>query len=223
MNNLHLFIGTPSYNGLVNVDYLMSFSNTINLLYQQNIPVTVEVRKSGTLLPAERNILFEKFYQSSASHMLCVDADTGWEANDVMKLLHKNKDIIAGAYISRHALDVYVFNADPSNDKLILEDGLIRLKHIGLGFMLVSRQAIIRMRNYFPQYKYTQQNIDLQIKTGYAFCDTEVRDGIHWGEDYTFCHRARQAGNEIWLDPNLRLNHNGKIGTFMDALKPCLQ
>lgn len=214
-----LFIATPSYEGKVTVPYLLSFADTLGYLKGKGIKTFFEIRKSSTLLPTERNILFENFYQSDATHILCVDADIGWEAADVVSMLLKDKDIICGAYISRHEHDLYVFQPysdDPS--QMVSSNGLIRIKSIGMGFMLISRIAIQRMRDNLPQYKYEQPSIDLRTKKGYAFCDTEVRDGVHYGEDYTFCYRAELSGNKLWVDPTIKLNHAEKVGTLKDIL-----
>jgi hypothetical protein len=217
--NYSLFIATPSYEGKVTVPYLLSFADTLGYLKDKGIKTSFEIRKSSTLLPTERNILFENFYQSDATHMLCVDADMGWEAADVVSMLLKNKDIICGAYISRHEHDLYVFQPYSDDPKhMVSSNGLIRIKSIGMGFMLISRTAIQRMRDNLLQYKYEQPSIDLTTKKGYAFCDTEVRNGVHYGEDYTFCYRAELSGNEIWVDPTIKLNHAEKVGTLKDIL-----
>lgn len=202
-----LYIATPSYEGKVNIDYLYSFAETISLMRTLNIDVKSQVRKSGTLLPCERNILFEAFYQSGQTHMLCVDSDIGWVANDVPTMMKYNLDIVCGTYRSRqnnHYVHV------ESQNGISNQFGLVSLDYVGLGFMLLSRDSIIKMRNKYPEYYYSQTNLGTFHKKGYAFCDTEVFDGIHWGEDYVFCRRAREAGNDIWLDPNIKLIHVSK-------------
>ena len=201
-----LYIATPSYEGKVNVDYLYSFSDTVNLLKESNIDVKYQVRKSGTLLPCERNILFEAFYQSNQTHMLCIDADIGWLASDVIKMMNYNLDIVCATYKSRQN-QVYVHVETPNSEPN--EYNLVKIDYIGLGFVLISREAINRMRNHYASLFYSQTNLGTFHKKGYAFCDTEVYQGIHWGEDYVFCRRARGAGNTIWLDKTIKLIHAG--------------
>ena len=201
-----IYIATPSYEGKVNVDYLYSFAETIYLLKQSNVDVEYQVRKSSTLLPCERNILFEAFYQSGATHMLCVDADIGWNPADVGRMLDYNVDIVCATYRSRLNQNfVHVVSTCSESDK----SGLITVDYVGMGFIMISRTAIEKMRNKYPEYYYSQTNLGTFYKQGYAFCDTELYQGMHWGEDYVFCRRARNAGNKIWLDKTIVLTHAG--------------
>jgi hypothetical protein len=201
-----LYIATPSYEGRVNVDYLYSFAETIHLLKLSQIDVEYQVRKSSTLLPCERNILFEAFYQSNATHMLCVDADIGWTPQDVVRMMNHDLDIVCATYRSRLNQNfVHVGSAEPKTT----ESGLMSVDYVGLGFVVISRSAIIKMRNKYPEYYYSQTNLGTFYKQGYAFCDTEIYQGVHWGEDYVFCRRARAAGNLIWLDKTIVLSHAG--------------
>jgi hypothetical protein len=34
-----------------------------------------------------------------------------------------------------------------------------------------------------------------------------------------FCRRARQAGIDIWVDPFIQFNHNGKIGMLFEYMQ----
>ena len=45
----------------------------------------------------------------------------------------------------------------------------------------------------------------------YAFFDTSITEisKRYLSEDYTFCRRWQKLGGEIWLDPEIKLNHIG--------------
>ena len=53
----------------------------------------------------------------------------------------------------------------------------------------------------------------------------EEGQDVYLGEDYAFCHRAREAGIRVMADPGIRLTHYGMYGwTLEDCLhkKPVL-
>ena len=44
---------------------------------------------------------------------------------------------------------------------------------------------------------------------------------IYGSEDWALCHRAREAGFGIWLDPSIRLGHMGQVMfTLEDIIRP---
>ena len=200
-----LFIATPSYMGQVTVDYCRSYADTVKQMSDQGWRVDAELRRSSTLLATERNILFEQFWQSHCDFMLCVDADMSWRPQAVTDLALHDLDIATAAYPSRHTGTRVHEETQPREHR----QGLIKVQYTGLGFMLLQRRAIEKMRNHYPELYYSQTNLGRFYKQGYAFCDTEVWQGRHWGEDYVFCRRARNAGIDIWLDPQIKIQHMG--------------
>ena len=46
----------------------------------------------------------------------------------------------------------------------------------------------------------------------YAFFDTSINEisKRYLSEDYTFCRRWQKIGGNIWLDPDIKLNHVGQ-------------
>jgi len=54
---------------------------------------------------------------------------------------------------------------------------------------------------------------DKKPQPGYAvFNHIRGEDGSNWGEDFSFCHRLRQAGVDIHLDPAVSIRHVGHTG-----------
>ena len=94
-------------------------------------------------------------------------------------------------------------------------NGFARVKRAGAGFMMISRNALEKMREAYPELAY----VDLTSKqTHYAFFHTvlersPVADGqMAWiSEDFAFCDRWSALGGEIWVDLISGLNHTGTI------------
>jgi hypothetical protein len=69
------------------------------------------------------------------------------------------------------------------------------------------------MAEAYPETKYrisTQETTDEDNRWMYNFFDVFVEDGILWSEDYGFSRRWRALGGEIWMDPQIGLNHVGQ-------------
>lgn len=214
----HVFIATPAYDGKVNVPYAIALSETMQLLKEHGIESTTHISTSGSLLVAERNRLLERFWLSEATHILCIDADLGWPAQAVIAMLKANKEFIAGVYPSRN---VHGFTFRPltnPNGSLINDGHLLKMEAVPAGFMLISRSAVGKMRNAFPELYYSPKDPRANTESTYCLFNTEVIDGEFWGEDYVFCVRALKAGVDIWVDPFIQFNHDGRIGALQEIL-----
>ena len=99
----HVFIATPAYSGQVNIPYALSLAETMHTLKLHGIQITPYITASGSLLVAERNKILEMFWQSDATHLLCVDADLGWPAQAVLAMLEQDKEFIAGCCFNESA------------------------------------------------------------------------------------------------------------------------
>jgi hypothetical protein len=218
---MKIMIGTPAYANSVTPAYAISLSQTVLLLAQNGIEVFPLIPPSGSLLVAERNRILEAFWQSDCTHLLCIDSDLGWPAEAVLAMLQQNKDFIAGVYPARKLENKFIFRPVTNKDgSLVNEEHLIKAEYIPAGFMLLSRNCISKMRDKFPELYYSPKDSRAVMEEStYCLFNTEVYEGEFWGEDYVFCRRAREAGNEIWIDPLIQFNHAGQVGMLMDILQ----
>lgn len=214
-----LMIATPAYSGNVNVQYCISFSQTVNVLSAHGIEVIPRISASGSLLVAERNKIIQAFWESDCTHILCVDADLGWPVQAVLAMLDANKDFVAGIYPARGDTKCFLFRPFTDENGVIVNEGhLLKMQYIPSGFMLISRNAIEKMRQKYPELYYEPKDKINNPEPGYCFFNTEIWEGEFWGEDFVFCRRAREAGIDIWVDPLIQFDHAGTIGMLKDCL-----
>lgn len=216
----HIMIVTPAYSGDVFGAYATSLAETYHLLMSHGIKVTMLVEPNGSLLVASRNRLTERFWQSDATHMLCIDSDLGWPPEAVLAMLSQDKEFIAGVYPSRK-MKGFIFRPwldDPTSEQLITDKHLVKMEAVPAGFMLIARSAIEKMRGQYSDLYYSPADPRDDSESTYALFNTEVINGQFWGEDYVFCKRAIAAGIEIWVDPLIQFNHAGTVGALVEAL-----
>jgi len=97
----HIFIATPMFGGSANYMYMISLINLLTKLGQAGIPSMFEIAANESLITKARNILVEGFLKSSATHMLFLDADLGFDADDVLRMIQSDKDLIGGQYAKK--------------------------------------------------------------------------------------------------------------------------
>jgi len=218
----HIFVATPAFNNKVNTQFTLSLIALNILLKENGVSITNSLNQSGSLLVAERNRIVEDFYRSEATHLLCIDSDLGFPAEAVLAMLKANKEFVAGVYPARSEdnTNEYLIRPKLTDNSIIVKEGhLLAAEYIPAGFMLLSRSAIQKMRDKFPELYYEPKMEIRKNEHAYLFFNTEVYEGEFWGEDYVFCRRAREAGIDIWVDPLIQFDHDGKIGMLFEYMK----
>ena len=136
-----------------------------------------------------------------------IDSDMVFEPENFFKLIDHDKDVVSGIYkMSDNVNYATVETMDEEffeqwmhypflNQKTIdrKEGKLFKVDYTGMGWMLVKYGVFEKMKYpYFyprkqewPQYNWEE---------------------VVW-DDVEFCLRAREAGFDVWVDPNLRIGH----------------
>ena len=144
--------------------------------------------------------------QSPCTHILFVDNDVGFREETPIRLLASGFDMCAGVYQQRRDGGDYCFLSLPGEPKIHPVNGFIEVEAVGFGMTLVKRAVIEKMHKAYRDLLYYT---DGGAERTALFIET-VRDGRRQMEDYSFCHRWRAIGGQIWIDPQARMLHAGR-------------
>lgn len=153
-----------------------------------------------------RNNCVKVFLESDCTDLLFIDADLSFEDTAILKILKHEQDLVAGAYRVKHPTECYpvVIDWDKDPNCLVKETGLVRVVSAPTGFMKIKRKVFEQM---IEHYKMTPCN-----KETYHFFETGMDvfdDGKWWGEDTSFCHKWRNMGGEVFVEPKIKFTHTG--------------
>ena len=168
-----IFIATPMFGGQCNYMYMISLINLLTKLSQNGIPAMFEIAANESLITKARNILVEGFLKSQATHLLFLDADLGFQADDVMRMIQADKDIIGGQYAKKKinwdvvkgvvqnrpdipsaAINAVVAESTfkPLGDSLTFNiNEPVEVESIATGLMLVKREVFTKMAAEMPE------------------------------------------------------------------------
>lgn len=94
-----LYILTPCYGGMCYTSYTRSLMSTVEKLKQYNIDVHIEFCNNDSLVSRARNNLIAKAMSNPrTTHIMFIDADITWNAEEIIKLLITDKDLCGGVY-----------------------------------------------------------------------------------------------------------------------------
>lgn len=241
-----LSILVPMYGGMAASNWIESFIKLVIELGKYHIPFNYTLVFNESLIPRARNRLIDTYMKTSAhTHALLVDADIGFDANDVLAMMEMDLDIVgagctkksinwnrvqkvvrqsdrqfSGAEMSRVAGDLIInFPYSPEDRQLHL-DKPIEVSRLGTGLMMVKRTVFSKFRESYPDRWYESPE-DPSCLPGPIH--EYFRSGInpdtrkYDSEDYIFCTDASAIGLKSWLCPWVNTTHMGTY-TFVSDI-----
>ena len=95
---MHLVVGTPMYGGMCTSEYTQSLLSLKEACVQHGIEMTCIFLGNESLIQRGRNSIAHHFLSiPNATHLMFIDADQKFVANDIAKMIKADKGIIGGA------------------------------------------------------------------------------------------------------------------------------
>lgn len=234
-----LFVATPCFGGVVTAIYHESVIALRDAAPRLGFDVTSVLRPGDSMITRARNEMLAQFMSSRATHILFIDADIGFDPDQVLRLLAFDADFVAAAYPLKKVnwermrahpdfppekIHHYVYQV--ADLKRIDGRGdFIKAVYVGSGFLMLSRQAVERLCAAHPELHYERvhaPDLGIDSRHRYALFDPMIDDTkTSLSEDYAFCRRWTNTGGEIWVDSASRLRHVGPV-TFDGDLSATL-
>lgn len=244
LSNIKLFIGTPMYGAMCCSNYLAGIVDLFTTCTSEEIPINLHAIVNESLVQRGRNNCAAAFLESKATHLLFIDADVGFTAQDVLSLLQvmendteQKYDVLAGPYPKKkiswkkvakaveqglakdnpNSLQNYIGDYTflaPPNRPFSLKEPAEVLR-IGTGFMLIPRRTLEKFMKAYPEKIYF--NGPNQPLYAFFDCIIDPTTKRYLAEDCTFCQSVRNMGGRVWVAPWLRLSHQGSY-TFQGSL-----
>lgn len=160
----------------------------------------------GSLIYDSRNKLATTAISMEAEYVLWFDSDMIFEPDTLVKLmkdLDEGRDIVSGLYFRRAApyTPVAFSKLEINGDESVHEDydgeltGIHEVGGVGFGCVLMKSEVLI------------------DLFSRYGTCFSPIGG---FGEDLSFCWRARESGYKIHLDTDVKCGHVGHILVTQD-------
>lgn len=198
-----IMIAVPAYTGQVTCATQSAILDAVFMLQGMGIAATVRQRAGDCYIDLARNALAAEFLASDASHLLFIDADVGFPAEALTRLVVAQKPFIAGLYPKKSLEPAWPVEFDTDYIASDPETGLVEAAGVPTGFLLLHRSVFEVMHPSMQSY------VDHNGESRHAYFQCEIHGGRWWGEDFTFCRRWRALGGRIWFAPSLVLQHVG--------------
>ena len=195
-----LFVATPMYGGMNHGLYMKSCLDLQTTMMRYGIEIKFSFLFNESLITRARNYLVDEFLRTEYTHLLFIDSDINFNAQDVIALLALDKDVIGGPYPKKsmnwsniaHAarnhpdleakkleslVGEYVFNVVKGTSQFQVTEPL-EVMEIGTGYMMVKRNVFDKMKVEYPTIKYKPDHVGQANFDGsryiHAYFDTVI-------------------------------------------------
>ena len=183
-----LFIATPMYAGACAGMFARSIADLSALCTHHGISLQLYYLFNESLITRARNYCCDEFMRSGATHLMFIDSDIGFNANDVLGLLALSRekdsgyDVVAGPYpkkcISWEKIKIavdkgyadenpnnlekfvgdFVFNPKAGQTQIRINEP-VEVREAGTGFMMIQRHAFERIVEAYPSLSYKPDHV----------------------------------------------------------------
>ena len=159
---------------------------------------------------ARANML-RKALDTQPDMIIFLDHDMAWKPEDLLKLIQTPGDVVAGTYRFKQEREEYMgtWHTNEDGRPVTREDGCIRAEWVPAGFLKVTSDAVNAFMTAYPNLTFGSRyrpHIDL--------FNHGAHDGVWYGEDYAFSRNWRATGADIWIIPDLDLDHHSADAVF---------
>ena len=228
-----IFIATPMYGGVGHIGYISSLLKLVQLFTQKGILFKIRMLPSESLITRGRNKLCHMCLEDpDATHLLFIDADIAFNPEDILHILNLDKDVIGlpyaikdikweriGQMISQGNLNPeelkkasqhIVFNVKKEEDLTNVVNGMIEVKEIGTGLMMIKKSVLYKIIEANPNLYSIDYSVPNYSKMYHLFDTIIDTDRRFLSEDYAFCKLWRDLGGCIFLYLPVKTIHFGQ-------------
>lgn len=213
-----VFIGLPIYHA-VDPHFFLSTLKLVESLNTAKFPFNgiLQPLVGDSAIGRARNSLTRLFLESDATHLLFIDSDLIYSAEQIARIMSHDEDVVGGLYQKKQEGDPQLV-INSLNNPEEKDNGLMTVRYVGTGFLRIARSVFERMIDRWPEMAY---KLDPDHKkTEHDFWHMGVYDyagnghGNDWpsrylSEDWWFCQRCWDLGIKVWADRRICLKHSG--------------
>jgi len=167
-NSPCVYILTPCFGSVCFVNYVHCLMATAETFRKYGIELIIEFCRNDSLVSRARNNLVARAMANpKMTHIMFIDNDITWDANDILKLIISDKNLVGGIYPLKNYnwSDLLTDKKDPSNTSPNVVQQMIQRKNASQFKDIVSDENMVQfnMLRYNVNYLDNTLNIDKNL------------------------------------------------------------
>lgn len=211
---MKIFIASPVYRQVEFKHYTSMLRFIMAAQDLEDVEINFGMVPGDADVARARNVAAAHFLKSDADVMLTIDADILFSPTDAIKLCREaiEKNAAVGAlYMVRSIKDRQPAPLIEIGQQIDFHSAAepVQVKYLATGFMAVARPVMEEVGATLPFYMQSTP-LPFQPFYGQLALEDEGEGYLYLSEDFAFCHRVRENGFDVWLEPSIRLGHIGQ-------------
>ena len=234
------------YGGMCTGQYTSSLVELVATLANAGHQAFYGKTYNESLITRARNTLVHEFLRTDCDSLLFIDADHGFKATEILKMIESDVGLIGAIYpmkninwhrvISAHQagvkteeLEKYTgffsanLKAEEGEPVTVFLDKPLKVENVATGMMLIKREVFEKMIPTTETYASSDNNGLVNFnKKHYEFFKTEIDENkVLLSEDYYFCKKWEELGGDVYGAPWVQITHFGSYeftGSFAHSI-----
>lgn len=215
---MKIFVAIPVFDGKLQVQTVKCLLDEKTIATGIGDDLLVNFLPNCSVPAYGRNSLVQNFMESDCDKLIFLDSDITFELGALVKLSHQPVDFVGGCYRFKDEKEHYPVSWLPKEELWADKHGLLEVETLPTGFLCLSRRVFEKFKEFYPGREYEHFG-----HMAYCYFQMIFKDGMMHSEDSYFCKEWIAAGEKVYLDPNISLDHwdssprpfNGNIGRWL--------
>ena len=203
-----VFLAVPVYGALPAV-FVQSLWTSQSTLVAAGIEPDLEIHVGHAHVDDARNVLLRDFLETDCTDLVFIDADVGWQANDLVRLLGYDRDMVGGVYPLKQDADGFPVRSLPDAVEADGE-GLVEVEGVAAGFLRMRRHVVATLAAQARQFRNLNDGPE-RLNIPIVF-ERVVADKVRYSGDFALCLKWRATGGRVFVAPDMCLEHVGEHG-----------
>ena len=201
------FLATPCYAAPA-PDYALALFRSAAALAAAGIDAALEIYAGHCHVDDARNRLVKDFLETDCTDLVFLDADVGWAAADLARLLGYARDVVGGVYPLKNDEEAYPVELLRPDAVRTEADGLIEAEWLPTGFLRLRRAVLEAFDAAAPHFADKDHEAGRRLTP--VIFEREMAGAVRFSGDYGFSRKWRAMGGQLWLDPECAFAHAGE-------------
>jgi predicted O-methyltransferase YrrM len=199
----HIFIAIPCH-GEISAPTFAAFFEGGQMLDAAGFNITLCIEAGNCHVDDARNSLVREFLKTDCTDLVFIDADVGFRCEDLLKLVSVDRDVVGGVYPKKEDVESFPVLTIPGPLQAD-GDGLVEVEGVPTGFLRIKRHVLEKLGEDAVSF-IGQAGDPVPYRVIY---ERIVSGGQRRSGDYAFCHKWRELGGRIFVDPEMEFTHTG--------------